>query len=183
MQDAAREARYRLLSELAQRYRPSGAVAVVTAHTEDDQAETFLMRLARGSGLDGLAAMSVCRPLDRDAGCQLVRPLLAIPGARLRAHAESGRSDWLEDPSNDCDRFERVRLRQARAALAALGLAPEKIALSARRLERARAALEAAAHRLQTDDVSICTAAPTQASKRGRSSARPRRFACASLGA
>src|SRR6478609_4073431 len=97
----------------------------------------------------GLAPMSVCRPLDRDAGCQLVRPLLAIPGARLRATLRAAGLDWLEDPSNDCDRFERVRLRQARAALAALGLAPEKIALSARRLERARAALEAAAHRLQ----------------------------------
>ena len=151
VQDGAREARYRLLSELAQCYRPSGSVAVVTAHTEDDQAETFLMRLARGSGLDGLAAMSASRRLDRDAGCQLVRPLLAIPGARLRATLRAAGLSWLEDPSNDCDRFERVRLRQARAALAALGLAPEKIALSARRLERARAALEAAAHRLQTD--------------------------------
>ena len=151
VQDAAREARYRLLLELAQRYRPSGPVAVVTAHTEDDQAETFLMRLARGSGLDGLAAMSASRPLDRDTGCQLVRPLLAIPGARLRATLRAAGLSWLEDPSNDCDRFERVRLRQARAALAALGLAPEKIALSARRLERARAALDAAAQRLQTD--------------------------------
>jgi tRNA(Ile)-lysidine synthase len=151
VQDAAREARYRLLSELALRYRPSGSVAVVTAHTEDDQAETFLMRLARGSGLDGLAAMSASRPLHRDAGCQLVRPLLAIPGARLRATLRAAGLDWLEDPSNDCDRFERVRLRQAKAVLAALGLAPQKIALSARRLERARAALEVSAARLQTD--------------------------------
>jgi tRNA(Ile)-lysidine synthase len=151
VQDAAREARYRLLSALAQRYRSSGPVAIVTAHTEDDQAETFLMRLARGSGLGGLAAMSASRPLARDAGCRLVRPLLAIPGARLRATLRVAGLDWLEDPSNDCDRFERVRLRKAKAVLAALGLAPEKIALSARRLERARAALDAAAARLQTD--------------------------------
>jgi tRNA(Ile)-lysidine synthase len=95
--------------------------------------------------------MSASRPLDRDAGCQLVRPLLAIPGARLRATLRAAGLSWLEDPSNDSDRFERVRLRKARAALAALGLAPEKIALSARRLERARAALDAAATRLQTD--------------------------------
>lgn len=149
VQDAAREARYRLLSELAQRYRATGTVAVVTAHTEDDQAETFLMRLARGSGLDGLAAMRASRMLDRDGGCRLVRPLLAVPGARLEATLEAAHLSWIEDPSNDCDRFERVRLRRAAAALSELGLTPEKIALSARRLARARSALDDAAAALQ----------------------------------
>ena len=149
VQDAARDARYRLLSELAQRYRPSGPVAVVTAHTEDDQAETFLMRLARGSGLDGLAAMSASRSLDRDADCRLVRPLLAVAGARLEATLQAADLPWIEDPSNDCDRFERVRLRKAAAALSELGLSPDKIALSAGRLARARAALDVAAAALQ----------------------------------
>ncbi len=149
VQDAARAARYRLLSGLAQRYRATGTVAVVTAHTEDDQAETFLMRLARGSGLDGLAAMSASRGLDRDADCRLVRPLLAVPGARLEATLEAAHLSWIEDPSNDCDRFERVRLRKAAAALSELGLMPEKIALSARRLRRVRAALDDTAAALQ----------------------------------
>jgi tRNA(Ile)-lysidine synthase len=151
VQDAAREARYRLLSELAQRHRAMGAVAVVTAHTEDDQAETYLMRLARGSGLDGLAAMSASRALDRDADCRLMRPLLAVPGERLKATLQTIGLPWIEDPSNDCDRFERVRLRKAKTALAALGLTSDKIALSARRLERARSALDHAAAALETD--------------------------------
>jgi tRNA(Ile)-lysidine synthase len=150
VQDAARDARYRLLSELAQRHRAAGAVAVATAHTEDDQAETLLMRLARGSGLDGLAGMSASRALDRDADCRLVRPLLGVPGARLEAMLRAAGLSWLEDPSNDSDRFERVRVRKAAAALAGLGLSQEKIALSARRLERARAALDEAAVALQT---------------------------------
>ena len=150
VQDAARDARYRLLSALAQRYRAAGTVAVVTAHTEDDQAETFLMRLARGSGLDGLAAMGASRALERDAGCRLVRPLLAVPGVRLKATLQAAGLPWIEDPSNDCEHYERVRLRKAKAALAALGLSPDKIALSARRLERARAALDDAAGALQT---------------------------------
>ncbi len=150
VQDAAREARYRLLSELAWRHRAAGASAVVTAHTENDQAETFLMRLARGSGLDGLAGMSASRSLDRDAECRLLRPLLGVPGARLEATLRAAGLAWLEDPSNDCDRFERVRVRKAAAALAGLGLSPDKIALSARRLERARAALDEAATALHT---------------------------------
>jgi tRNA(Ile)-lysidine synthase len=149
VQEAARTARYRLLAELGWRLGGAGPAAIVTAHTEDDQAETFLMRLARGSGLDGLTGMSAERLIGREAGCKLARPLLRIAGARLKATLEAHKLAWIEDPSNDCDRFERVRLRKARAGLEAIGLTSEKIALSARRLERAREALEAAALELQ----------------------------------
>jgi tRNA(Ile)-lysidine synthase len=141
IQDAAREARYRLLAARARSFAASGAVAIVTAHTEDDQAETLLMRLARGSGLDGLTAMSEQRALDEQ--CVLLRPLLGVSGARLRATLHAANLKWLEDPSNDADRFERVRLRKAGAALAAVGLTNDKIALSARRLRRAQVALDA----------------------------------------
>ncbi|MBZ0210666.1 MAG: tRNA lysidine(34) synthetase TilS [Hyphomicrobium sp.] len=149
LQDAAREARYRLLAELAAGFRSHGMVGVVTAHTEDDQAETLLMRLARGSGLDGLAAMATSRPLGDDRQMKLLRPLLAVSGARLRATLRAANATWIEDPSNDAERFERVRLRKARALLAGLGLSNDKIALSARRLARVRAALEAALGDLQ----------------------------------
>ena len=116
IQDAARGARYGLLAELAWRLS-AGEVrtAIVTAHTEDDQAETFLMRLARGSGLDGLTGMSAARLLGRGDNIELVRPLLGVAGARLRATLEAKGLSWLEDPSNDSDRFERVRVRKARA--------------------------------------------------------------------
>lgn len=151
VQEAARAARYRLLGELAWRLGGGVEAAVVTAHTEDDQAETFLMRLARGSGLDGLTGMSLSRQLARGGEGRLLRPLLGVAGARLRATLEARRLDWLEDPSNASDRFERVRVRRAREQLAALGLTNDMIALSARRLERAREALEAAADALQQD--------------------------------
>ena len=150
IQDAAREARYRLLSDLAWQLTGAGPVAIVTAHTEDDQAETLLMRLARGSGLDGLTGISPARFVGRGAECRLVRPLLSVSGARLRATLQAAGVAWIEDPSNDCDRFERVRLRKARALLEELGLSNDKIALSARRLERARQALDAAAEQLAT---------------------------------
>ena len=151
LQDAAREVRYHLLQELSSRLRDKGPVAIVTAHTRDDQAETFLMRLARGSGLDGLSGMSTARNLDRKADCQLVRPLLGLPGARLVATLKSRGIAWIEDPSNVQDRFERVRVRKARGALEQLGLTNEKIARSARRLRRARNALDAARDRLQSE--------------------------------
>lgn len=148
LQDAARDARYRLLAELA--WRQEGPVAIVTAHTEDDQAETFLMRLARSSGLDGLTGMSAARSLGSESRCHLVRPLLGVSGERLRSLLQSGGISWIEDPSNTQDRFERVRLRKAGPALQDIGLANDKIALSARRLERAHAALEGAARALET---------------------------------
>ena len=141
IQDAARAARYGLLAEFARNAAAAQPVAIVTAHTEDDQAETLLMRLARGSGLDGLTAMSEQRVLEE--GVVLLRPLLAVAGARLRATLTAAQHPWIEDPSNDAERFERVRLRKGRALLAGLGLANDKIALSARRLERARKALDA----------------------------------------
>ncbi len=146
IQDAARAARYRLLAEFARSFSAAEPVAIVTAHTEDDQAETLLMRLARGSGLDGLTAMSERRLLDK--GVVLLRPLLAVAGARLRATLTTAQHPWIEDPSNDAERFERVRLRKGRTLLAGLGLANDKIALSARRLERAQQALDAAARAL-----------------------------------
>jgi len=138
IQALAREARYRLLAEVAGRVTPS---AVVTAHTEDDQAETLIMRLGRGSGLDGLAAMAPLRPLSPE-GVDLVRPLLGVAKARLCATLDAARVPWLSDPSNDRAEFERVRVRQARDQLASLGLTSEKLALSARRLRRARDAVD-----------------------------------------
>jgi tRNA(Ile)-lysidine synthase len=152
IQDAARQARYALLVDLAWRRSAGEArAAIVTAHTQEDQAETFLMRLARGSGLDGLTGMSAARLLGRAGDIELLRPLLEISKDRLRATLQARHLPWLEDPSNESDRFERVRVRKASDDLAALGLTAEKIALSARRLDRARAALEAAADALSLE--------------------------------
>ena len=147
LQEKARAARYRLLAAAARR---AGARCVVTAHTLDDQAETVLFRLARGSGLSGLAAMAKVSPLGlpamRDAGDSpaLVRPLLDIPKARLIATLEAAGLGHAEDPSNADPRFARVRWRTLAPALAAEGLTAERLVQLARRVRRSEAALEAA---------------------------------------
>jgi tRNA(Ile)-lysidine synthase len=139
---AARQLRYRLLGEWAMR---SGCAAVYVAHTQDDQAETFLLRLARGSGLDGLSAM---RPLASypDPGfpaLKLVRPLLGCTRQSLRAFLEEAGQPWLDDPMNLDPRFARVRIRTAWPDLEALGLTRARLAEAAHHLGRARQALEA----------------------------------------
>ncbi|MFO1173252.1 MAG: tRNA lysidine(34) synthetase TilS [Hyphomicrobiaceae bacterium] len=148
LQEAAREARYRLLGEAAQ---AQGLDAIVTAHTEDDQAETLLMRLARGSGLDGLAAMPGVTHL---AGVKLVRPLLRVPKARLLGTLSEAGIGYVRDPSNLDPRFERTRLRAAAPVLEGLGLTSAALARTSRRLERARAALDAT-----TDDLAVASVA------------------------
>jgi tRNA(Ile)-lysidine synthase len=138
IQERARTDRYRLLCEAA---RAHGADAIATGHTADDQAETLLMRLARGSGVDGLAAMA---PVSRIEDVALLRPLLGQSKHALRGVLTELAVTWAEDPSNADPTFERPRLRTPGTTLAAAGLTREPLALSARRLGRARAALEAA---------------------------------------
>lgn len=142
LQEKAREARYQLLARWCSRH---GAQALVTAHTRDDQAETFLMRLARGSGVDGLAGI---RP-KREASLPILRPFLGTARARLRATLESAGETWVEDPSNEDLSFERVRWRKVLELFERAGISPLMIALSASRLERARQALETATSRLE----------------------------------
>jgi tRNA(Ile)-lysidine synthase len=113
LQAAAREARYRLIGD---HLRARATPTLLTAHTLDDQAETLLMRLARGSGLDGLAGIA---PAARLGSLLLLRPLLDTPKARLRATLEARHIPWIEDPSNQSPAFERTRLRAAGDALAA----------------------------------------------------------------
>jgi tRNA(Ile)-lysidine synthase len=137
LQEAARDARYRLLGRLANKI---GADAIATAHTLDDQAETMLMRLARGSGLAGLAGIK--QKTARD-GVALLRPLLGVPKARLVATLRTADIAYAEDPSNEDGAFTRVRLRRLAPALAAEGITAARLASVARRLARADRALEA----------------------------------------
>jgi tRNA(Ile)-lysidine synthase len=136
LQAAAREARYRLMGGYV---RAHGLAALLTAHTLDDQAETLIMRLARGSGLDGLACMG---RETRMRGVRLLRPLLDVAKPRLLATLRERGVSWIEDPSNQSPAFERTRLRAARATLDALGLTAEMLGTSVRRLQRARRALD-----------------------------------------
>ncbi len=116
-----------------------GIFHLLVAHHQDDQAETFLLRLARGSGLDGLAAIA---PLVERSNCRLLRPLLTLPKARLEATLKAHNYGWLEDRSNHNEKFGRARLRTSRTLLAREGLSAARLAATARRLARARQALE-----------------------------------------
>ena len=133
---AAREARYRLLARAA---REAGASHVATAHTRDDQAETLLMRLLRGSGISGLSAMA--GESERD-GVRLTRPLLEISKAELIATLEAAGIAFADDPTNRDTKFPRPRLRALMPALAEEGADARTLARLAARLARADAAVE-----------------------------------------
>jgi tRNA(Ile)-lysidine synthase len=141
IEGTARAARYRLMGTWC---RANNISALYVAHSLEDQAETFLARLARGSGVDGLAAMRAVAefPLPGFGGLRVVRPLLPVPRARLRALLSARGLDWHEDAMNTDLRFARSRLRALLPQLAAAGLSPERIADAAKHLARARAALD-----------------------------------------
>jgi tRNA(Ile)-lysidine synthase len=143
LQEAARHARYELLAQVATRAR---FAHILTAHTLDDQAETVLFRLARGSGLFGLTGMAHAAPLPLRGVREifLVRPLLHIPKARLIATLAAERIAYAEDPSNRDPRFTRARLRTLMPALAREGLDARGLARLAARLRRAESTIQVA---------------------------------------
>ena len=143
LQEAARYARYTLLAQIATRAR---FAHILTAHTLDDQAETVLFRLARGSGLFGLAGMAHAAPLPLNGVREifLVRPLLHLPKARLVATLQAARIAYAEDPSNRDPRFTRARLRTLMPALAREGLDARGLARLAARLRRAESTIQVA---------------------------------------
>lgn len=121
LMQAASAARYGLMAEWA---RGRGIDLVTLAHTADDQAETFLMGLSRAAGLDGLTGMRQGFTLD---GIAFRRPFLAETRAALRAFLTRHGLSWIDDPSNDNDRFSRVKARRALKALKPLGITVERL--------------------------------------------------------
>ena len=139
VQEAARTARYALLLKLC---AGVGADHLVTAHTLDDQAETVLLRLLRGSGLTGLGAMAGA---TRRGRVTLARPLLGIGKARLIATCAALGITVHHDPANTDVRFARARLRRLLPLLAEEGFGAPALARLAERLGRADEALQVAA--------------------------------------
>ena len=144
---AAREARYGLMGAWLVRHK---IATLMVGHTIDDQAETFLLRLARGSGLDGLAAMRARAPWPVAGFPKLsvIRPLLGITRADLRAYLKALGHAWLDDPMNEDEAFDRVKIRRAQKTLVGLGLTAPRLAAAASHLARARLALESATEAL-----------------------------------
>lgn len=138
--ETARAKRY----ELLQKFCTQHAIKYLfVAHHLDDQAETILMRLAAGSGVDGLAGM---RPVEvRGDDIVILRPLLAVPHERLCATLRAAGQEWADDPTNINQNYVRPRLRAAAGVLAAEGLTPMRLAVLSARMNRARAALAAMA--------------------------------------
>lgn len=135
LQDKARRARYSLIANWA---RGAGIGDVVLGHTADDQAETFLMGLAREAGLDGLSGM---RRAWTDSGIRWARPYLATTRRDLRAYLVRHGISWIEDPSNADGRYQRVKARQVLEALAPLGITAARLAGVSSNLSMARADL------------------------------------------
>lgn len=137
---AARTARYRLIQNWCVEKKITN---LVLAHHMDDQAETFLMRLSRGSGVYGLASMAEKSPLMGSMGAiTMLRPLLHINKERLKATLVSMKQDWVEDPSNKDLQYDRVKAREYLSNPPLLNLDSLKLAQTAERMQRAKEALD-----------------------------------------
>ncbi|RFP90138.1 tRNA lysidine(34) synthetase TilS [Rhodobacteraceae bacterium 63075] len=128
LQNEARKARYALMADWARR---ENLGAIFLGHTIDDQAETFLMRLARKAGSTGLSGM---RARTWQGGVTWLRPLLATRRADLQAYLDAQGIDWINDPGNEDAAYERVKARRALEALSPLGIGPEVLAEVAQNL-------------------------------------------------
>lgn len=131
IQAAARTARYRLI---AAAMAEDGAELLLTAHHLCDQAETVLMRLAHGSGIEGLRGMDVLSLVE---GCEIVRPLLGVRMEVLAAIVREAGLIPVRDPSNEDRSYERVRWRNLLPQLAEMGLTPERLGVFAQRMDDA----------------------------------------------
>lgn len=151
LQDRARDARY---DALCRSFGKRGAEAFATAHHADDQAETVLMRLARGSGLSGLAGIRAHRIVvghDPIGEYRLLRPLLHWRRSELAEIVASAGIDPVRDPSNEDSRFDRVRMREALAGMPWLD--PLAVARSADYLQDAEQAVADAVSGVTSDAV------------------------------
>ncbi len=147
IQERAREARYDLLTAACRR---RGIATLATAHNLEDRIETFWMRLAHGSGPDGLAGMAAAAEIN---GVARIRPLMGFSRARLRATCEKFGVAWFEDPSNRNEKYLRVKLRAFEETLASEGLTPQRLARTLRKLSDAKDALQFYAARAFEDCV------------------------------
>lgn len=141
--EEARFARYDLMAQAMGR---SGAHYLFIAHHADDQAETFLIRLAKGSGLDGLSCMKPSQKME--SSMTVLRPLLAWSKDDLVKICRENNIPYVDDPTNKNEHYLRPRLRAAKEILEEEGLSAKRLCMTARRISRAREALEAAADSL-----------------------------------
>ncbi|WP_022704402.1 tRNA lysidine(34) synthetase TilS [Pseudorhodobacter ferrugineus] len=139
LMDAARRARYGLMADWA---AGQGISHIVLGHTADDHAETFLMGLARKAGIGGLVGM---QSGWNQGGVRFMRPFLSVERKDLRSYLTRRGVSWMDDPSNENDRFTRIKARRALKALKPLGITVETLGDVIHNLRMAQDALETAA--------------------------------------
>lgn len=149
VQAAARDARYRLLDDACRRH---GRLHLLVAHHREDQAETMLLRLSRGSGLRGLAAIPPVRHL---AAARVIRPLLTVSRASLTATLRDRGESWIEDPSNADPAYARVALRQGLAQVTGGAVLQRRLAETAGRLSDHLGVVDEALVALLVDAASV----------------------------
>ena len=148
LMEYAREVRYELISKWCKKNK---VLELLVAHHAEDQAETFLLRLERGSGVDGLSAM---HPESRLHGIRIIRPLLEINKSFLIEYLKSRNQKWIEDPTNYNEKYKRNSLRAALAKISAYEPAlTQRINKTAKNMSRARQALEQVAEKYQRESI------------------------------
>lgn len=149
--EGARDARYGKLSNWCRKHAVN---ELWLGHHATDQAETFLFRLAKGSGLDGLCVMGERQPYA-DTPMLLVRPLLSLDKSSIESYCDDMGIPYVRDPSNQDLKYARSRLRQSLPVLENEGLSEARLAATARRLTRARDALDFYAGKIMRNAVTI----------------------------
>ena len=134
IQEKARNARYRLCWIVPE----ENIDTILTAHTSDDNIETFIMRLAKGSGLDGLKSINEIRHED---GIQIERPLLSLSRSITTEILRSLGNEWVDDPTNDDESFERVKIRNNISSLSSFNISSGNLTKTIQRLARAHESL------------------------------------------
>lgn len=148
IEEQARIARYNLLCHWCQQHHIQ---YLAIAHHLYDQAETFLMRLERGSGLFGLSAMNEISERD---GVKILRPLLNVSPTTMKEYLKKHHLDWVEDESNQCTDFLRVKMRQFLPTLQQeVGISPERLVMAAENLQSVRGFIEDTVQGIIRDDV------------------------------
>lgn len=142
LEESARNARYGLMTDWCHK---NGVGVLAVAHQADDNIETFLMNLRRGSGIYGLAGIRAVASRD---GIKIIRPLLGIPRAALEKYCADFNHKYFHDAMNDDEKYTRVKIRKNRRVLRdALGITDERMLLAIANLARARESLESMAAR------------------------------------
>lgn len=156
IQDAAREARYKLINQWCSERKIQH---LFVAHHKDDQAETFFIRLLRGSGVDGLSAMKpislMPHPLSHKNDVKLYRPLLSIGKERLLKTLDEFKQRWISDPSNENENFTRIKVRKLLENSEIEGLDRDKLAATAEKMSRVKSLLDELTDQAESDYVQL----------------------------